>query len=295
MSTILDARYVDPLPQGQLRCAGRCPAPAPGRLVDGELHVDETLAERIRAALCDLAPWERPERIVLAPAEGVDPLGPDQYLQSSTFLSAAAALEAQVGVSIVARGIPARGFSPLFRRYPGMVTAHVAVSLPELEPSGGASWPSRLSAISAFSTAGVSTWLRLDPVVPTRTDSSDQLLSWLEPLAAAGATGVVVVPLVLDGSGQALIGDDPAVVDYYRPGRRRRGAAPAAPGPHMPLERETALVWRVRRIAQDLGLRVRLCRCARGIVGSCGLVMPGRARATTESEASRAQLSLWAG
>ena len=294
MQTVLVPGNDDPLKSGGLRCAGTAPVPVPARIAEGRLEVDEALPKRLRERLAG-TPHERlPPGIVLAPAAGVDPLGPDPYLQSTTFLTAAAALEAGLGVGLLTRGVPARGFDPLFRRYPGKVVAHVAVSLPDLEPDGAALWPSRLASIAALAGAGVPTWLRIEPSVPSRTDSSSVLGRWIEPAASAGARGVVVAPLVLDEAGRELVDDDPAVLDYYRPGRRRRrGMPPAAPVAHLPLEREAALLWRVRRLAEDFDLPVRLCRCARAVAGSCGLAaIPSQAR--PDGRLDR-QLSLWAG
>src|SRR5438552_4014110 len=131
METLLVDTGLDPLAKRAHRCGAALPAPVAGRTVDGgRLEVDDALPERLRRALGDLAPERRPPRILLAPAGDVDPFGPDPYLQSATFLTTAAALEAGVGVSVITRGVPARGFAPLFRRYPQMVTAHVGVTLP---------------------------------------------------------------------------------------------------------------------------------------------------------------------
>src|SRR5687767_11877347 len=130
----------DPLLPGGFRCAGLLPAPVPGRIVDDLLAVDETLPERLRQALRALPEGRRPPAVVLGPAGGVDPFGADPYLQSATFLTAAAALEADLRLAIVTRGLPARGFWPLFRRHPGRVVAQVAVGPEGLEPAGSASW-----------------------------------------------------------------------------------------------------------------------------------------------------------
>jgi hypothetical protein len=291
METVLVAGDSDPLAESEWSCAAGTPAPVVGRLGAGALMVDETLPERLRRRLCTLAAASRPAAILLAPAAGVDPLGPDPYLQSASFLTAAAALEAGVGVALVTRGVPARGFAPLFRRYPSRVIAQVAVSEPELEPDGAATWGVRVLGLASLAAAGVPTWLRIDPAVPTRSDTSEALERWLAPAAAAGARGVIVAPLVLDAAALEIVGDDPRVVDYYRPGRRpRRGALPVPHGPHLPLERETAFLWRVRRVAEDVGLAVRLCRCARHASGSCGLLP-----AAPTPLGDGPQLRLWAG
>ena len=137
----------------------------------------------------------------------------------------------------------------------------------------------------------MATWLRLDPAVPGRGDGPDTLERWVVGAAAVGATGVVVSPLVLTGEARQALGDDPRVVDYFRPGRRpRRGTPPPQPTAHLPLEREAALVWRVRKVAEDVGLAVRLCRCARRAAASCGLAPVER-----WSARRRAQRRLFAG
>ena len=272
MERVLIAGETEPLAGGAVACAGFSPTPVPAHLRDGVLVVDETLPERLRASLTRLSVGTRPVRIVLAPVGGVDPLGPDPYLQSATFLTAAAALEAGVGVGLLTRGVPAKGFGALFSRYPGRIVAHVAFGPEALEHGGAPSWSARLGTIAALSAAGVPTWLRIDPAVPGQTDGADVLERWLAGAAAAGACGVVVAPLVLDDAARAALADDPTVVDYYRPGRRRRrGVLPVPPAAYLPLERETALMWRVRRVAQDHSLPTRLCRCARTGHGACGL------------------------
>lgn len=293
METVLVPTGPDPLLVGHLRCAGPVPSPVVARLSEDHLEVDETLPERLRRRLAELGPDERPPTVLLAAGDGVDPLGPDPYLQSASFLTAAAALESGARLALITRGVPARGFRPLFRRYPGYVRAQVAVGLPPFEPAGSAPWAARLGGLGELAGAGVPTWLRLDPAVPGRGDDEATLRSWIEPAAAAGASGIVVAPLVLDEPGRELVGDDSSVVDYYRPGRRRRrGAVPAPLAPYLPLERETALVWRVRQVAEDVGLPIRLCRCLRTGRGSCGLAAPP---AQPGSRRTDPQLSLWAG
>ena len=292
MDTVLVSGTADPLAGGSLPCAARLPEPVPAAWRDGRLEVDENLPERLRAALTNLGADEgRPAGIVLAPTKGVDPLGADAYLQSVTFLPASAALEAGLGVALLTRGVAAKGFVPLFRRYPGRAVAHVALTIAELDGAGAASIEARLEGLARLADAGVATWLRLDPAVPDRGDGPDTLERWVVGAAAAGATGVVVSPLVLTAEARQALGDDPGVVDYFRPGRRpRRGTPPPQPALHLPLEREAALVWRVRKVAEDVGLAVRLCRCARRAAASCGLAPVER-----WSARRRAQRRLFAG
>src|SRR5437016_5779131 len=105
MDTALVSATTDPLASTAHACGGGLAGPVPAVWRDGRLEVDESLPERLRGALADLDADSRPAGIVLAPSGGVDPLGADAYLQSVSFLTASAALEAGLGVALLTRGV----------------------------------------------------------------------------------------------------------------------------------------------------------------------------------------------
>ncbi|UTM39068.1 Rv2578c family radical SAM protein [Rhodococcus pyridinivorans] len=130
--------------------------------------------------------------------------------------------------SILTKGTLLRRDLPLLSLAAGQVDVSVAVSLPIGDPElaahiepGTPSPQARLDLVKAVVDAGLSCHVMVAPVLPFLTDSRQHLDTLFGSLAAAGASGVTVIPLHLRGSTRGwflswLAQEHPALMRRYR-------------------------------------------------------------------------------
>ncbi|WP_064256323.1 Rv2578c family radical SAM protein [Rhodococcus sp. D-6] len=130
--------------------------------------------------------------------------------------------------SILTKGTLLRRDLPLLSLAAGQVDVSVAVSLPIGDPElaahiepGTPSLKARLDLVKAVVDAGLSCHVMVAPVLPFLTDSRQHLDTLFGSLAAAGASGVTVIPLHLRGSTRGwflswLAQEHPALMRRYR-------------------------------------------------------------------------------
>ncbi|MCR8692182.1 Rv2578c family radical SAM protein [Rhodococcus pyridinivorans] len=130
--------------------------------------------------------------------------------------------------SILTKGTLLRRDLPLLSLAAGQVDVSVAVSLPIGDPElaahiepGTPSPKARLDLVKAIVEAGLSCHVMVAPVLPFLTDSRQHLDTLFGSLAAAGASGVTVIPLHLRGSTRGwflswLAQEHPALMRRYR-------------------------------------------------------------------------------
>ncbi len=130
--------------------------------------------------------------------------------------------------SILTKGTLLRRDLPLLSLTAGQVDVSVAVSLPIGDPElaahiepGTPSPKARLDLVKAVVDAGLSCHVMVAPVLPFLTDSRQHLDTLFGSLAAAGASGVTVIPLHLRGSTRGwflswLAQEHPALMRRYR-------------------------------------------------------------------------------
>ncbi|KSZ57149.1 hypothetical protein Z045_18695 [Rhodococcus pyridinivorans KG-16] len=130
--------------------------------------------------------------------------------------------------SILTKGTLLRRDLPLLSLAVGQVDVSVAVSLPIGDPElaahiepGTPSPKARLDLVKAIVDAGLSCHVMVAPVLPFLTDSRQHLDTLFGSLAAAGASGVTVIPLHLRGSTRGwflswLAQEHPALMRRYR-------------------------------------------------------------------------------
>lgn len=130
--------------------------------------------------------------------------------------------------SILTKGTLLRRDLPLLSLAAGQVDVSVAVSLPIGDPElaahiepGTPSPKARLDLVKAIVEAGLSCHVMVAPVLPFLTDSRQHLDTLFDSLAAAGASGVTVIPLHLRGSTRGwflswLAQEHPALMRRYR-------------------------------------------------------------------------------
>ncbi|RIK05240.1 MAG: hypothetical protein DCC49_12810 [Acidobacteria bacterium] len=281
-----------------------------GKVIDSDegespevVEVFEDIADRVR-----LAARHGARGFYFAPGiRAADPFGPEPHIQSATFLAMAAALECGVPVRFLTEGLPAKGFAPLFKRYPHEVAGQIRFvgpsgsALEELEPRA-ASVEARLKGMARLISTGEMSErvvARIDPVIPGLNDEPE----FLEPLAAgleaSGAKRALIVPLrfnsiwrerIAGHFGEKVLG---RVSRHYVPGRAGKKVSPVPPGERLPLERETSLLWRLKLSFESHGLSVAICTCKDGHRASCGLGVKTPS-SRDASVASDEQMPLWA-
>lgn len=130
--------------------------------------------------------------------------------------------------SILTKGTLLRRDLPLIALASRQVDVRVSVSLAigdhelqqQIEP-GTPSPKARLDLIRAIADAGMSCHVMVAPVIPYLTDSKQHLEGLFADLAAAGASGVTVIPMHLRGSTRGwflswMSAEHPALLPRYR-------------------------------------------------------------------------------
>lgn len=324
---VLVAAPREALRKARSGCGAGLVAVQTARRTEVGLEVFEDIADRVRTAANHGATGFY---FPAGSSSRVDPFAADPHVQSATFLAMAAALECGAPVRFITEGLPARGYAPLFARYPDLVRGQVRFIGSEgdgvlaCEPNA-ASVGARLGLLAggriAPSTASgpgsggvsraVSLLPRLDPVIPGLNDDGEKLGGLLDQLAAAGARSLVAVPLRFSAAAReqlsARVGREAVemISRHYLPGRARRRVGPVLPGEWLPIEREASLTWRLRMACEERGLALVVCGCgsaARGAAAGsaaraqsrCGLWPAGPGRSRVLRDADEAQMALWA-
>lgn len=269
----------------------------------GEIEVFEDIADRVR-----LAARHGARGFYFAPGiRAADPFGPEPHIQSATFLAMAAALECGVPVRFLTEGLPAKGFAPLFKRYPHEVAGQIRFvgpagsALEELEPRA-ASVEARLKGLARLVSTGQmpeQVAARIDPVIPGLNDEPEFLEPLLAGLEEAGARRALIVPLRFNAIWRERLASHfgekvlSRVSRHYVPGRAGKKVSSVPPGDRLPLERETSLLWRLKLAFDAHGLALAICTCKDGHRTSCGLGVRSPSSRHV-SAASDEQMALWA-
>ena len=141
-----------------------------------------------------------PDRVVLSPAS--DPLPPLREVRAEAMKVTRILLERGVGVQMMTRGRFSRAMIDLLGRHRDRVRVAVALTTLEksmartLEPRA-ASTTSRVRDIRRLIEAGVDVQVRLEPLIPERTDTPENLRPVFRAISAIGVRKVVAHYLYL--------------------------------------------------------------------------------------------------
>lgn len=238
--------------------------PGPGRAV-----LFEDTPERLAAELDRQR--RRPLQVCFSTAS--DPFQPEAELQDAALRSMRTLLAAGVRVSFLTKGFVTAPFLELFAETPRLVHAQIGLTTTRdalraaFEPHA-APCEARLATMQRLVRLGVSTTVRLDPLIPDVTDTAENLAPLFRELAARGVRLGTVSYLFLRSAWAATL---TAQIRGFR-GRRDGPADPqrwryyafdaGQPGGRMlDLEERFARYRRMIDQAAAAGIELRPCRC----------------------------------
>ncbi len=246
-----------------------------GREFDTQIVVKTNLVEVLRRELARPS-WRR-EHVALGTNTDPYQRAEGRYRLMPGVIRALA--DSGTPFSVLTKGTLARRDVPLLAAAAKDVPVGFGVSLAiwdeqlheSLEP-GVPSPRARLDLVRAVTDAGLPCGVFLAPVLPGLTDRRGDLDAALEAIAAAGATGVTVVPLHLRPGAREwfsawLAREHPALVGRYR--QLYRGGA------YVPAEYRAWLAGRVAPLLRRHGLDGRSGGQARGVGGTAVSGVPG--------------------
>ena len=194
-------------------------------------------------------------------------------------------LQQGIGVAFLTKGrIPERhmglleGNASLVRAQLGLTT--LDNRLTEAFEPHAAPPAVRLEQVGRLARAGIRTQVRLDPILPGLTDDAGTIRSVCAAVADAGvseiaASALFLRPGILHSLKEHLDGDPmlDVLLHQFRPGGRLGIHAGNSSVLALPIEARGALYERVTRLAEERGLRVRLCACKNPdlATGSCSI------------------------
>lgn len=270
-----------------LYCYGRGYSNYPG---DGKVVLYRNLPQKLETELARKR--KKPTRVYFSPS--CDAFQPVGAVQEVTYEVIRVLLARKISVAFLTKGFVSERFLKLFAEHPGLVHAQIgmttldAVIAGTLEP-GAASPKQRLSNVRSLLGVGVLLMVRLDPLIPFLTDSSENLVPLLAEIAKAGVKSVAVNYLFLRRSLMKKIfsGIAPSGVSAETLKELYRR------GPNMPMYRDRHLIRvlpaefrrsnyrRITELAKSAGLAVHLCGCKNSDITSsrCNIAGPPQSSA----------------
>lgn len=252
---------------------------------DGRVFLYRDLPQKLEAELAGKR--KKPVRVYFSPS--CDTFQPLDAVQDVTYEVMRILLARKISVAFLTKGAVRERFLDLFAEHPGLVHAQIGMTTFGADISrslelGAASPEDRLSNVRSLLGIGVPVMVRLDPLIPYLTDTSENLIPLFENVAKAGAKSVAVNYLFLRRS----------LMKKIFSGIESLGVSAATlmrlyqQGPNMPMYRDRSLIRvlpaefrktsyaRITALAEQAGLAVHLCSCKNSdITGSrCNIAGP---------------------
>jgi len=233
----------------------------------GEVHLYENLPETLEEELARKRKWPSWVSFSTAsdPFQGVDEVLEISYRTMRLFL------ERGIGISFLTKGFIPSEFIELFKAYPHSVRARIGLvsfeaRYQDLFESLSAPPPRRLSNIKALADAGIETSVRIDPLIPSITDSAQSLEKLMQGLRAANIRDVSVSYLVMRPSIiNRFLSDLPpklanAILRHYD-GQPWQRVITSARTRLLPRAMRMVRYQRIKTMARQYGLQCLLCGC----------------------------------
>lgn len=193
----------------------------------------------------------------------------DEVLKE-TYLCMKLLLERGIGISFLTKGAIPKDFIELFKRYPEKVKARIGlVSVDEgyrrlFEPHS-ASIHQRLINLKNLTESGIETSVRIDPVVPSITDSATSIEELIKRCKAAGIKEAAVSCLVMRPSIMEFLSRLPdslrwRILKLYK-GQPWQRVISSAKTRLLPVGPRKRIYQRFSAIAQRYDLKIKVCGC----------------------------------
>jgi len=260
-------------------CYARAYPEYPG---DDRVQLYVNLAEKVADELARKR--HKPGRVHFSSSS--DGFGPYAEVQRQTHRVMRVLLRRGIRVSFLTKGYIRRPFYRLFREYRGLIRATIGlVSVDDgiarlLEP-GAAPPRKRLRNLRRLCRMGISTSVRIDPMVPELTDSARELRRLLAAVSRCGVRRVSASYLFLRPAIRRRLACElrpdylrDRILDCYQGGPRivHRANPDGCGITALPAWRRERGFDRLRALAQPFGITVSICGCKNtdlGIEDSC--------------------------
>lgn len=233
---------------------------------EGEVHVYKNLPDILERELAKKR--KRPSWVSFSTAS--DAFQDRDEILNISYLCMKMILHRGMGISFLTKGYIPSEFIDLFKLYPQMVKARIGmVSLDEgyqrlFEPF--ASSPlKRLANIKALLEARIEISVRIDPVMPSVTDSERDIDSLLRSLGEEGikevsVSSLIMRPSIMDAFKRFRSPVAWRVLKFYY-GQPWQRVITSARTRLLPSEMRRAIYGMFREIGKRYGLNVRICGC----------------------------------
>lgn len=232
----------------------------------GEVHIYEGIHEMLEREL------ERKRKLPLwvSFSTASDAFQDIDEVLKETYLCMKLLLERGIGISFLTKGAIPEDFMELFKRHPEKVKARIGlVSVDEgyrrlFEPHS-ASIYQRLINLKNLIQAGIETSVRIDPVIPTVTDSGTSIEALIKECKKTGVKELAVSCLVMRPSIMEFLSEIPdkvrwRILKLYR-GQPWQRVITSAKTRLLPVELRKVIYERFSAIAESDGLQIKVCGC----------------------------------
>jgi DNA repair photolyase len=161
----------------------------------GEVHLYRNLPEKLAAELDNPRRRAPVRRVIFNTASDSFQTHPD--ILDVTYSAMSVLLERRIGLSFLTKGAIPRRFIELFAKRPELVSARIG--LVSIEPRfrevfepRAATVDARLQNIESLSAAGLEVEVRVDPIIPFRSDAPSSIRSLLGALAERSVRRVIL-------------------------------------------------------------------------------------------------------
>ena len=252
---------------------------------EGKVFLYRDLPQKLEAELAKKR--KKPTRVYFSPS--CDAFQPLDAVQDATYEVMRILLHRKISIAFLTKGAVGDRFLNLFAEHHERVYAQVGITTliadttRTLEP-GAAAPDVRLSNVRSLVDIGVPVTVRLDPLIPYLTDTSENLLPLFENVAKNGAKSVAVNYLFLRRSlmKKTFSGMEPlgvsqgSLMQLYRQGPNMAMFQDRHLIRVLPTDFRKTNYTRITELAEKAGLAVHLCACKNSdITGSrCHIAGP---------------------
>jgi len=236
---------------------------------DNIIEIYENMAQRIT----DEIKRKRKKPVAIYFCPSCDPFQPIPQIQQTTFDVMKSILESGIGVQFVTKGKINDIFFELFERYNSKMAGQIGLIsnddniLNIIEP-GAAIAQERLDQLEKLVKIGVKMSVRCDPIIHNITDNDEQLEDLFLAVSKAGCKEVAVSFLFLRraivSSLKKNIADSKLLYKMLEPfseGVNLSIGLKNSTGKMLPLEIRKASIERIKKIADNYGIKIHICGC----------------------------------